>query len=279
MGSQLDALRPTERARVLDLVEAAGIDVSDWSNFAGGAQKAASNPKYCYEWAFVQPDRAVVVNLWHRQMHEESSKVAVIMRLKNRDEFKGVRKNRLERLQDALLHARAKGVPLRVIINAGTMTDSDQDDVQSAHVTARLLDLMPWHVASYDDSTGTWKLCRGPGAHGSVDQFDTRTVPQEVQQRTTVAKAFVRSPEVRRVALRRAAGRCEYCGALGFVMLDGMVFLETHHVVPLSEGGPDVVDNVAALCPNHHREAHFGANGCAMRRQLIAQLRMNVSAG
>jgi hypothetical protein len=37
----------------MDLVAAAGIDVSDWANFEGGQQKAASNPKYCYDWAFV----------------------------------------------------------------------------------------------------------------------------------------------------------------------------------------------------------------------------------
>lgn len=275
MGAQLDGLKPTEHARVIDLVETTGIDIGDWSNFAGGAQKAATNPKYCYEWAFVQAGRAVVANLWHREMHEESSQVAVVMRLKNRDEFKGVRKNRLERLHDALLHARDNDLPLRVIINAGSMTEADHDDVRSDRVTARRLDLMPWHVASYDDSSGTWTLYRGPGDRGSVDQFDSTTVAQDVQRRTAITNTFVRKPEVRQAALRRAGGRCEHCGDIGFIMLDGMVFLETHHVIPLSEGGPDAVSNVAALCPNHHREAHFGAKRAAIRQKLISRLRVN----
>ena len=43
--SQLAALKPFERCRVMDLVNAAGIDVTDWANFAGGAERAASNPR------------------------------------------------------------------------------------------------------------------------------------------------------------------------------------------------------------------------------------------
>jgi 5-methylcytosine-specific restriction protein A len=53
-------------------------------------------------------------------------------------------------------------------------------------------------------------------------------------------------------------------------MPDGKVFLETHHVIPLSEGGGDTEGNVVALCPNHHREAHHGANRDRMRIELSA---------
>lgn len=38
----------------------------------------------------------------------------------------------------------------------------------------------------------------------------------------------------------------------------GEPFLETHHVVPLAEGGMDVIENVIALCPNCHRKRHHG---------------------
>ena len=47
--SKLNDIAPKEHLRVMDLVREAGIDVSDWQNFKGGAEKAASNPKYCYE--------------------------------------------------------------------------------------------------------------------------------------------------------------------------------------------------------------------------------------
>ena len=44
--------------------------------------------------------------------------------------------------------------------------------------------------------------------------------------------------------------------------------METHHIVPLSEGGSDGDDNVAALCPNHHREAHYGVDRDQIQIQL-----------
>ena len=54
--STLDEVKPTVKQRVIDLVSAAGIDVSDWGKFAGGEKRAASNPRYCYEWSFLKPD-------------------------------------------------------------------------------------------------------------------------------------------------------------------------------------------------------------------------------
>ena len=55
-------------------------------------------------------------------------------------------------------------------------------------------------------------------------------------------------------------------------MENGTVFLETHHVVPLSEKGPDVEWNVVALCPNDHRRAHYGVDRVALRESLLAKL-------
>lgn len=54
----------------------------------------------------------------------------------------------------------------------------------------------------------------------------------------------------RRIALRRDGGRCVVCG------FDELV--EIHHIVPKREGGIDVVDNLVALCPNHHGLADRG---------------------
>lgn len=51
-----------------------------------------------------------------------------------------------------------------------------------------------------------------------------------------------------------------------------MIYLETHHVQPLSEGGTDSEDNVAALCPNDHRKAHYSAEAAEIREHLRATL-------
>jgi len=41
-------------------------------------------------------------------------------------------------------------------------------------------------------------------------------------------------------------------------MSTGMPYLEVHHWTPLAEGGLDTIENAAALCPNCHKQAHFG---------------------
>jgi 5-methylcytosine-specific restriction enzyme A len=46
-------------------------------------------------------------------------------------------------------------------------------------------------------------------------------------------------------------------------------YLEAHHVISLAENGDDSVDNVIALCPEHHREAHFVANGEALEADFL----------
>jgi 5-methylcytosine-specific restriction protein A len=104
-----------------------------------------------------------------------------------------------------------------------------------------------------------------------VDQFDVGTeldTPTE-RVRTFSLAPYPRSVSVRQAALARASGSCEWCHQPGFRTIDGGVFLETHHIVPLSEGGADVLTNVVAVCPTHHREAHFGADRDAMRRKFL----------
>ncbi|BDN87800.1 hypothetical protein [Aeromonas caviae] len=66
---KVEDLKPKERLRVMDLVSEAGIDVSDWANFKGGEGKAASNPKYCYEWSYENTNKSIIVlNLWYEDI-------------------------------------------------------------------------------------------------------------------------------------------------------------------------------------------------------------------
>ena len=72
--------------------------------------------------------------------------------------------------------------------------------------------------------------------------------------------AYKRNPDVVAEALIRANGICNGCfkNAPFLRKKDRSPYLEVHHVIPLSEGGEDTVKNVIALCPNCHREKHFG---------------------
>lgn len=68
---------------------------------------------------------------------------------------------------------------------------------------------------------------------------------------------FQRSDSVKRYVKARANGYCQLCGKNApFYDPDGNPYLEVHHIIWLSRGGSDALDNVAALCPNCHRKMH-----------------------
>lgn len=70
---------------------------------------------------------------------------------------------------------------------------------------------------------------------------------------------FQRNPDVVAEVLTRAQGRCECCLCPApFVRVNGAPYLEVHHKIQLAAGGSDTVENAMALCPNCHRECHFG---------------------
>lgn len=88
------------------------------------------------------------------------------------------------------------------------------------------------------------------------------------------AAVFIRDLAVRAWVLERAAGVCEFCKSRApFIDSWGAPFLEVHHVVTLSEGGPDTVDNAAGLCPNCHRRLHLASDRRALVETLYQRVR------
>jgi 5-methylcytosine-specific restriction enzyme A len=78
---------------------------------------------------------------------------------------------------------------------------------------------------------------------------------------------------IRLYAEMRANGTCEYRGCTApFTRPNGKPYLEVHHIFRLADDGPDLPANVAALCPNCHREAHFGPATSRLRDALAAQI-------
>lgn len=70
-----------------------------------------------------------------------------------------------------------------------------------------------------------------------------------------------RSPDVAAYTRQRANGVCDLCGQNApFIDKNGIPYLESHHLITLSEGGPDVIFNTVALCPNCHRKIHMLAS-------------------
>jgi 5-methylcytosine-specific restriction protein A len=78
-----------------------------------------------------------------------------------------------------------------------------------------------------------------------------------------------RDPKVRKYVIDKSQGKCEYCGECGFTTTSGMNYIEAHHIISLASSGKDTIENVIALCPNHHREAHFGAKAEALEERFV----------
>jgi len=85
--------------------------------------------------------------------------------------------------------------------------------------------------------------------------------------------SYARDKKVRGAVLRRAKGKCEFCGKPGFILPNRKRYLETHHVIYLANDGADKLTNVIAVCPNDHREAHFGKRREVIESEMILRLK------
>lgn len=97
----------------------------------------------------------------------------------------------------------------------------------------------------------------------SKRQNRLREAPKIPNRTAVVLYAFERNADVVAEVLLRAMGKCERCKATAPFLRrkDRTPYLEVHHVIQLANGGEDTVENAKALCPNCHRELHYGALG------------------
>ncbi|MBX3490609.1 HNH endonuclease [Parvibaculum sp.] len=267
--AKLEDLKPKQHFRVYDLVEAAGLDVRDWAASATDPTNPQTNAKYRSNWSFVDPGNAVVLFLWYDELEEKDDKIYQAFNLNDwlanfeANPRRHLRLSRARAFRDAVRIAYQQHLLVRVIFIEGSKEDISDPEAESSKIALRYLDSEPWYVESYDDTTGDCVITRGQqsGAHPLyVDQFSLHddTQSSDPERRKAITRSFKRSGAVRSSALGRAAGHCEFCNEPGFRMPDGRLYLETHHIIPLSQGGLDQPRNVVALCGNHHREAHLG---------------------
>lgn len=159
--SVLAELKPRRRDRIMDIVQAAGLDVSDWASSPTGA----SNPKYCYEWAFSDEERRnFVFCLWYEDCEMDAGD-SIIQRgnartLILRLEGQGSPRARRARWFDELLQdAWRLGSSIRVALvdqsDAAKVDRAEQDNA-----AFRQLDPVAWHLDHYDMMTGDYVLRR-----------------------------------------------------------------------------------------------------------------------
>jgi len=300
---ELARLRPTAKRAVIDLVKAGGINVSCWYVKKDGArsEKPRSNPAYCYNWSFGGGNEPLLACLWHGSMRIERDLIIFDDNLRDAaaelqaiadvtgetDEVRNRARAQARRalaVDAVFAEAYATTKSMRVIVNEGLRRPADMLGKESSKVELRMLDTVSWHVQDYNPATGQLRLVRDSAAANSISRplrpatlpfefVDQHTIgTDEVRRKELTGLGYERSRTVRDVVLARASGVCELCGKQGFQTTAGTIFLETHHVVPLSENGVDRVENVVAICPNEHREAHYGRDAGMIKEHLLAIL-------
>lgn len=104
-------------------------------------------------------------------------------------------------------------------------------------------------------------------AEGQVISYESKKILpkpggiKEPEKTYSNVTNYARDPKVKAWVLKEARGRCECCSTdAPFTTAEGEPFLEVHHLRLLADGGSDTVSNAVALCPNCHREMHYGIN-------------------
>lgn len=301
LNELLRSLTPTKHARIYDLVQQAGIDTSPWKVTKKGeaVKEPQTNQAYISNWAFGGNGQPIALCVWHE--HLEISDGCIIYkgnldefarilertqhdRFANRKEKQSaqIRADRAWHFGKLVQEAKHNKLPVKLILlrqKSGSV-DGSEDRVTKADF--RLLDTADWFVHERA-SNGSFLIVRGiqPSKESAepaqppedtpcyTDQFSIPVPPEKIDSK---GSAYPRSPEVRAKVLARARGTCECCGSTGFKMGNGSIYLETHHVFPLGECGPDIEWNVLAICPNDHRRAHYAEDRDQIRAKMVEKL-------
>jgi 5-methylcytosine-specific restriction protein A len=90
----------------------------------------------------------------------------------------------------------------------------------------------------------------------------------------TTVTLYNRDSRVKAFVLREAGSTCECCGnEAPFCDIDGIPFLEVHHIKRLADEGSDRPSNAVAICPNCHRELHYGSESTKRIDQMYLTIK------
>ena len=87
-----------------------------------------------------------------------------------------------------------------------------------------------------------------------------------------ISSHYKRDERIVKWLLNNANGKCESCdNDAPFKRRDGSPFLEIHHLRRLADKGSDTITNAIAVCPNCHRELHYGENRDSKLNKLYSK--------
>lgn len=183
--SILSEIKPVRRDRIMDVVQAAGLDVSDWA----GSPTGASNPKYCYEWAFSDQQRKkFVFCLWYESceadadgsVYHRGNARPIIQKLEDQRSPRARRARHFDELLQDAWYSRS-GVRVALVDRSDTakLNHAEEDASQAAF---RQLDPVVWTLDHYEMMSGEYVLRRELGhprksAIEKVPDLDASTTP------------------------------------------------------------------------------------------------------
>ena len=95
----------------------------------------------------------------------------------------------------------------------------------------------------------------------------------KVRTYKTTATGRSTSTAIHSYAIQRSKGICESCDeAAPFTTRNGTPYLEVHHLIPISQGGPDHPENVAAVCPNCHRRTEKSKDSYEFNSVIVKKI-------
>jgi 5-methylcytosine-specific restriction protein A len=252
--TMLSEIKPKNKERVCDLLERAGIKVPRNKN-----RFFLSLP------AFNQP-KIVVLNFWYGdQIKQQGENIIVQWCLPTTSKEASPR---MQRVHDAIKSAIEKNLKIRIIVLYGKPAP------KGSKVSKRSLDSAIWQVTAYNQKTGDCTLTRGAEWENAIDDLSAPPEGNRFPDRANVVVQVIkRDNRVRAHAIKRAKGKCEYCNVRGFPTTNGGFYVEAHHIIALCDSGCDTVDNVIALCPQHHRQAHYGRDAESLESEFIKILK------
>lgn len=174
--------------------------------------------------------------------------------------------NRQREVSDELLSKGLKGRIRKNHAQNGTSPTLWLQDDRLPH-THQVADVL-WQWPGVVDLAQ--KVASNPSLPGVDDTYDDCPIPdysalgRDLGERMTAVRSYVkRDPKVRLAVLERAGYRCERCTE----SRSFRGFLDVHHVL-----GAEMSDrfyNCVALCPNCHREAHYGEDSDEINAALL----------
>lgn len=93
----------------------------------------------------------------------------------------------------------------------------------------------------------------------SISELKEKTENNKINKvKSATIKTYIRDSLVKEYTKLLANGYCQLCGNKApFKDSYGNPYLEIHHIIWLSNGGKDTIENTVALCPNCHRKMHI----------------------